>query len=156
MPSLCVRSPWAPTIFFILSAWLCIINWVSKLASPLPSNFLCLFLAVQVVLGHIFFFGQYLPKLASVGLSVLWLLRRIQFRDEKRVSKMVFSQAWENKSELKHAKNCSTTYVMVQKILLPLNKTIKLYRLQGSHCVLRVLKSSLWDVTQGADLCFSN
>ena len=37
------------------------------------------------------FFGQSLPKLASVGLSVLWLLRRIQFRDEKRVSKMVFS-----------------------------------------------------------------
>ena len=66
--------------------WLCITNWLSKLNSTLPSKFLCLFLVVYLVWGHIFF-GQYLQKLASVGLSVLWL----QFRDEKRVSKMVFS-----------------------------------------------------------------
>jgi hypothetical protein len=36
----------APTISFIFSAWLCIINGVLKLAQPLPSNCLCLFLMV--------------------------------------------------------------------------------------------------------------
>ena len=44
-----IHSIMAPTIFFILPAWLCIINGVSKLALPLPSNFSCLFLTVQVV-----------------------------------------------------------------------------------------------------------
>ena len=62
------------------------------------------------------FLGQYQPKPALVSSSVLLLLRRIQFRDEKRVSKMVFSQAWENQSELKHAKNCSTVNSRFKKL----------------------------------------
>ena len=39
----------APRIFFILSAWLCIINRMSKMASPMCSNFSHLFLMVYVV-----------------------------------------------------------------------------------------------------------
>ena len=39
----------APRIFFILSAWLCIINGMSKKPLPICSNFFHLFLTVWVV-----------------------------------------------------------------------------------------------------------
>ena len=45
------RSKRVPTIFFILSALLCIINKVSKLASPLRSNFVML---ISDSLGGVF------------------------------------------------------------------------------------------------------
>ena len=43
------RSQMAPRIFFILPAWLCIINGMSKMTLPMCSNFSHLFLTVQVV-----------------------------------------------------------------------------------------------------------
>ena len=55
----------------ILSAWINIINGVSKLASPLPSNFSCLLLTDQVVcLQSFFYVFAFLPRLVVLELVV--------------------------------------------------------------------------------------